>query len=101
MGCQDKSFLLDGEKRTFSEVPGIVPYIVDLALSGRHKEVWQFNPSTLYGKPRPLTVPVSDKPAKTPATTSYANPQNRILLLSAILVAVLSILIAVYLNTPI
>jgi hypothetical protein len=69
MGCQDKNFLLDGEKRRFPEVPAIVPYIVDFCLSSRHKTVWQFNPSTQYGQPRPISVLVSGKTAKGFAVT--------------------------------
>jgi len=99
MGCQDKSFLLDGEKHAFPDVPAIVPYIVDFALSGRHKEVWQFNPSTLYGQPRPLPAPASDKSAKTPANTFPVTPQNQSFFIPAVLVAVVAFLLTFYLNT--
>lgn len=84
MGCQDKNFLLDGEKHLFPEVPSIVPYIVDLALSGRHKELWQFNPSTLYGLPRAIPTLAEAKTAKavkTNAIAPFSVPSNRGLLL--------------------
>jgi hypothetical protein len=86
MGCQDKNFLLDGEKYLFPEVPTIVPYIVDFALSGRHKEVWQFNPSTLYGRPR--AIPAAEtKIVKAPAIAPFVVPKTQNFLLLAILVA--------------
>jgi hypothetical protein len=81
MGCQDKNFLLDGEKRRFPELPAIVPYIVDICLSSRHKTVWQFNPSNQYGQPRPIPVPVSGKTAKdfAVATTPFVAPTSQIM----------------------
>ena len=85
MGCQDKNFLLDGEKRRFPEVSVIVPYIVDFCLSGRHKTVWQFNPSNQYGQPRPIPTPVSDKTAKGFAVTPtpFVAPTSQIMRLPA------------------
>jgi hypothetical protein len=87
MGCQDKNFFLDGEKRRFPEVPAIVPFIVDFCLSSRHKNVWQFNPSTQYGQPRPIPAPVSDKAAKgfTVTPTPFFTPNTHVIQLPAIL----------------
>jgi hypothetical protein len=97
MGCQDMGFLLDGEKHRFPDVPAVVPYIVDFVLSGRHKEAWQFSPSTQHGKPRPLPAPAGDKTVKIKATTLPATPsQDHALLVPAILAAVLAILLAFY-----
>jgi hypothetical protein len=64
LGCQDKSFVLDGQKIPFPSASPIVPYIVDFFMSGRHKGVWRFNPSTIYGLPRPNPALPNDKPAK-------------------------------------
>ena len=99
MGCQDNSFLLDGKKHTFPAVPAIVPYIVDYALSGRHKEVWSFNPSTLYGKPRALPVPASTKPAKIPPMTFPVTSQKQSYFVPALLVPVFAVLLDFYFNS--
>jgi hypothetical protein len=97
MGCQDKNFLLDGEKHLFPNVPAVVPYIVDFFLSGRHKEVWQFNPSTPYGKSRPLPAPAGVKAAKIKAMTVPAAPsKDDRLFIPATMTAVLAIILALY-----
>jgi hypothetical protein len=84
-GCQDKNFVVDGEKRAFPEVLAFVPYIIHLALSGRHKGVWRFNPSTLYGVPRPAPGPASAISSKTSLTTPISPPNGESLLLPMIL----------------
>ena len=85
MGCQDKNFILDGEKRIFPQVPAIVPYIVHLVLSGRHRDVWRFNPSTLYGAPRPIPSPATHKIFKTSSVIPVTAFNNQRLLLPMIL----------------
>jgi hypothetical protein len=93
MGCQDKNFLLDGEKRLFPEAPAVVPYIVDFFLSGRHKSVWQFNPSTLYAQPRPTPAPVSGKIAKISTITPSVIPTNQSMVLPGILGALITLVL--------
>jgi hypothetical protein len=99
LGCQDKSFILDGKKYLFPEVPTIVPYIVDLFLSSRHKELWQFNPSTLYGKPHPLPSTASEKDAKILPTTLPVVSRTQSIILPSIMVVIVAILITLYLDT--
>jgi hypothetical protein len=93
MGCQDKNFLLDGEKRLFPEVPAVVPYIVDLFLSGRHKTVWQFNPSTIYAQPHPIPAPVTGKMAKISTITPFVIPNNQSLVLPGIVGALIILIL--------
>ncbi|KAL9114710.1 MAG: hypothetical protein Q9227_001388 [Pyrenula ochraceoflavens] len=61
LGCQDSSFLLDGRKTRFPEAPFIAPYVVDIVLSRRHKGAWRFNPSTMFGEPKPQLHIVQEK----------------------------------------
>jgi len=62
MGCQDKNFILDGEKRLFPKDSKIVRYIIDFFLSGRHSRLWRFNPSNVHGQPHPCPAQLDVKP---------------------------------------
>lgn len=53
LGCQDRTFLLDGIYIDFPELPShAVHYVVDWVVSRKHAGAWRFNPSTMYGNVR-------------------------------------------------
>ena len=54
-GCQDPSFLLDGQIFKYPEHPlplPLIKFLVHWVISWRYRALWVFNPSTLYGEPR-------------------------------------------------
>ena len=51
-GCQDKEFLLDGEKFKFPEVPSFLPWLVHYVFSWRYAGAFRFNPSDAWGRPQ-------------------------------------------------
>jgi hypothetical protein len=51
-GCMDKGF--EGGQYKFPPVPGVVNYVVNYWFARKHKSAWRFNPSDMWGNPRPL-----------------------------------------------
>ena len=54
LGSGDNTFLLDGKTISYPDYPFFVPYLAKYVLSKRLTGAWLFNPSDLFGKPRPL-----------------------------------------------
>jgi len=77
LGCQDKSFTVDGEQIPFPEVPFIAAYFVDWVLSSRHKGAWRFNPSDMYGNPRKPFETVSAKSKNLETQRDWDFPAKR------------------------
>jgi hypothetical protein len=93
MGCQDRNFILDGEKRLYPEVVFLASYVIDLFMAGRHKGVWRFNPSNGYGKPKPYPTTINDKPKDAalvaPVSSPFGSGLKRSIPSSGILLALL------------
>lgn len=56
LGCQDKSFMIDGEKCGFPDVPWILEVVIRNWHAKRHAGAWRFCPSDLCGRRRRLKV---------------------------------------------
>ncbi len=56
LGCQDKSFLIDGQKCDFSGVPWVAEALIRTWHAKKHAGAWDFCPSDLSGKRRLLQV---------------------------------------------
>lgn len=54
LGCQDKTFLIDGEIPDFPGMPWIAEYLVRKWYARRYSGVWDFCPSDLQGQRRLL-----------------------------------------------
>jgi hypothetical protein len=59
LGCQDKTFIIDGDLSPYPEVPFIAKFVTDWVLSRRHGKVWRFNPSNGYGEVKKFPPPVT------------------------------------------
>jgi len=56
LGCQDKSFAIDGDNCDFPHLSWATEAVVRTWHSKRHAGAWRFCPSDLYGQRRLLTV---------------------------------------------
>lgn len=56
LGCQDKSFTIDGEKPDFPDMPWVVEAAVKTWHGKRYTGAWKFCPSDLSGRRRLVTV---------------------------------------------
>ena len=56
LGCQDKSFTIDGEKPNFPEMPWVIEAVVRNWHSRRYAGAWNFCPSDLSGQRRQITT---------------------------------------------
>ncbi|KAK6385611.1 hypothetical protein LTS17_001181 [Exophiala oligosperma] len=56
LGCQDKSFTIDGHKADFPEMPWVVEFVAKGWFARRHAGAWRFCPSDLNGRRRQIYV---------------------------------------------
>lgn len=56
MGCQDKTFTIDGEKSDFPGIPWFIEALVRKWHGKKHAGAWKFCPSDLYGMRREMIV---------------------------------------------
>ncbi|KIW94935.1 uncharacterized protein Z519_04915 [Cladophialophora bantiana CBS 173.52] len=56
LGCQDKSFTIDGEKCGFPDVPWVIEAVIRNWHAKKHAGAWKFCPSDLSGKRRLLPI---------------------------------------------
>ena len=56
LGCQDRSFVIDGEKTTFPGAPWILETVVRNWHARKHAGVWRYCPSDLHGHRRQIVV---------------------------------------------
>ncbi|KAK4946311.1 hypothetical protein LTR10_014509 [Elasticomyces elasticus] len=56
LGCQDKSFTIDGEKSDFPEMPWVLEAVVRNWHSRKYAGAWNFCPSDLSGRRRQMTT---------------------------------------------
>ncbi|PGH16850.1 hypothetical protein AJ79_01494 [Helicocarpus griseus UAMH5409] len=57
LGCNDVTFPVDGDLRSYPPIPSFVKYISKYILERRYAGSWRFNPCDGFGKPRPLAFP--------------------------------------------
>lgn len=50
--CNDVTF--EGGKHHFPPVPWIVNFVVKWVFARKHRGIWRFSPSDMYGRPKPL-----------------------------------------------
>jgi len=56
LACQDKAFVIDGEKCTFPGMPWLVEAMIRNWQGKRHAGAWSFCPSDLFGRRRLMPV---------------------------------------------
>ncbi|KAK5445335.1 hypothetical protein LTS15_010116 [Exophiala xenobiotica] len=56
LGCQDKSFTIDGHKPDFPELPWILEVVARSWFARKYAGAWNFCPSDLSGRRRQITV---------------------------------------------
>jgi hypothetical protein len=56
LGCQDKSFIIDGQKCTFPDMPWMIEAVIRNWNAKKHAGAWRFCPSDLSGKRKLMPV---------------------------------------------
>jgi hypothetical protein len=54
---QDRHFSIDESGPTFPSLNPVILYIIDYFMAPRHKALWRFSPSDMYGQTRRLALP--------------------------------------------